>query len=149
MRRARLLYELTQSRSDLNAIKADRSPGCVMEFHIRAGARVCGHGDPVRREQSCRALDDVSFAGNAGPVNHTILALQRSSLVSGHLENRFRVGRVSAGDVFLPVTGPIAIGVGAGLRKQIVNTAKVAQAPGIRNAVIEGGRRPIRECDQA
>src|SRR6266853_6564649 len=102
-------------RRDLHPIKPNRATSRVMDFHVCSGAGVCGDRDPIRGKHIGGALDDVSFAGDAWPMNDAVLALQGRRLVRSDLEEGRGIRRVGSGDVFLPVIGAIAVGISVGL----------------------------------
>src|SRR5208283_3712684 len=89
----------TELRSDLDPVEADVATAGVVEFHVGPGAGVGGDGNPVRAEDAGGALDEVTLAGDAGPVDHTVLALLGDGLVGGHAQDRLGVGGVGAGNV--------------------------------------------------
>ena len=64
--------------------------------------------------------------------------MDRRILGIGNFQNRLGISRVSARDVFLPIARTIAIGIGDPLREQVVHCAKIAQTPGIRDAITIG-----------
>jgi len=70
------------------------------------------------------------FAARAGPADDTILWLLGGTLIGADvLEARRGIRRVGAGQIFMEVVHAVAIGVGICLRKPIIQSEEVAQAP--------------------
>src|ERR1017187_86976 len=136
-----LLSDPGGSRSHVHPIEAYLTASRVMEFHVRPAAGIRGDRSPSRAVETGRALDEVMLAGDAGPVNDTILTLLSHRLIGRYPQNRLGISRVGAGDVFVPVAGAIAVRIGRGLREDIVDGAEVSEPPGVGDTVaIDGGR---------
>src|ERR1035441_9166707 len=118
-----LLSDPGGSRSHVHPIEAYLTASRVMEFHVRPAAGIRGDCSPSRAVETGRALDEVMLARDAGPVNDAILALLSHRLIGRYPQNRLGIGRVGAGDVFVPVAGAIAVRIGRGLREDIVDRA--------------------------
>ena len=123
----------------MHPIEANLATSRVMEFHVGPAAGDGGDRSPNRAEEAGRAFDDVMLAGDAGPVDHTILTLLGDSLIGRNPQERLGIGRIGAGDVFMPVAGAIAVRIGGGLREDVVDRAEVTEPPGIGDAVVIDG----------
>jgi len=86
-----------------------------MEFHVGPAAGIGADRNPVRAIEAGGTLNDVLLAGDAGPVDHTILTLQGDGLIGRNAQDRAGVGGVGAGDALLPVAGAITVRIGGGL----------------------------------
>src|ERR1035437_2712219 len=115
-----------------------------MEFHIGPAAGIGGDCSPSRAVETGRALDEVMLAGDAGPVNDAILTLLSHRLIGRYPQNRLRIGWVGAGDVFVPVAGPIAVRIRSRLREDVVDRAEVTE-PTQPILSLFCGYRPIRQ----
>jgi hypothetical protein len=120
-----------------------------VDFHVAAGAGIGGNRTPDGSEEVGGTFDDVGFSADAGPMNDRVLGLRGGGLIVRSREAGLRICRVGSGDIFLPIIGAIAIGIGAGLGEQVINAAEIAQAPGIRDAIVEIRGRAVGQGDQA
>jgi hypothetical protein len=129
-----------------------RSGRCRQSCHgipCRSRCRCWWRSESNRAEKAGRAFNDVLLAGDAGPVDHTILTLLGDGLVGRNAQDRLGIGGVGAGDVLLPVAGAIAVRIGGGLGEEVIHGAEVTEPPGVGDAVIKDGAGTIGQQNQA
>src|SRR5208283_631196 len=98
-------WAVRTSLSHVHPIEAGRAAAGVVEFHVGSSAGNGGDRSPVRAEEAGGSLDDITLAGDAGPLDDTILACLGDGLIGRSAQNRGGIGRVGAGNILLPVAG--------------------------------------------
>ena len=120
-----------------------------MRKSLSPAAGVGGDGNPVRAEEAGGTFNDVTLAGDAGPVDHTILALLSDRLIGRNAQAGGGISGVGAGEILMLVAGAIAVRIGGGLREDVVHRAEVTQPPGVGDAVAIAGAGTVGKQNQA